>query len=140
MHHTNSPTRLACVIDDDQMYVKLVKKIVNLKNLTNELLVFNNGKEALDYLLPKAYQSKNQEFPEVILLDLNMPVMNGWKFLQEFTKAKTDRIPKTTLYIVSSSINPMDMEKAKSYTLVSDYLIKPLSLEAFEEVFTRNIA
>ncbi|NND61997.1 MAG: response regulator [Flavobacteriaceae bacterium] len=135
-----SPIKLACVIDDDNVYINLIKKIVDIKKLSENLLVFKNGKEALDYFIPILENISEDSFPEIILLDLNMPVMDGWNFLREFTKIKTGRSVKTTIYVVSSSINPYDVERAKSYSLVSDYLIKPVNLQKFESLFNKNSA
>ena len=135
----NSPQpkiKLSCIIDDDDVYINLIRKIIDIKKLSENLLIFKNGQEALDYFKPIMENLSDQSFPEIILLDLNMPVMDGWKFLNEFTQFKTQYDIKTTLYIVSSSINPYDVAKAKSYSLVTDYLIKPVQLEAFEALFT----
>ena len=61
--------------------------------------------------------------------------MDGWKFLSEFTKIKSPLKNKTTLYVVSSSINPEDIEKSKTFSKVTDYLIKPINLNEFEAIF-----
>ena len=139
----NSPQhyiKLSCIIDDDDVYINLIKKIIDVKNLSENLLVFKNGQEAMDYFKPIMENESEEDFPEIILLDLNMPVMDGWKFLNEFTQIKTHSKIKTTLYIVSSSINPSDVAKAKSYSLVTDYLIKPVNLDQFEALFVKHSA
>jgi len=134
----NPPIKLACIIDDDEMYVNLVKKIIDVKKLSENLLVFKNGQEALDYFKAIIENVSENAFPEIILLDLNMPVMDGWKFLKKFTDIKPPAHLKTTLYIVSSSIDQYEIEKAKSYSLVTDYLIKPVDLDEFELIFNRK--
>jgi len=139
----NSPQpyiKLSCIIDDDDVYINLIKKIIDVKNLSENLLVFKNGQEALDHFKPIMENIDEEAFPEIILLDLNMPVMDGWSFLNEFTQIKTHSKIKTTLYIVSSSINPYDVAKAKSYSLVTDYLIKPVNLDQFEALFVKHSA
>lgn len=139
----NSPQpyiKLSCIIDDDDVYINLIKKIIDVKKLSEGLLVFKNGQEALDYFKPIMENISEEDFPEIILLDLNMPVMDGWKFLNEFTQIKRHSKIKTTLYIVSSSINPYDVAKAKSYSLVTDYLIKPVKLDQFEALFMKHSA
>jgi CheY-like chemotaxis protein len=80
------------------------------------------------------------KLPEIIFLDLNMPVMDGWEFLGEFVKIKNNFDKKISLYVVSSSIDPRDLERAKSFNLVTDYLIKPIELKKFEKIFDRNVA
>ncbi|MDQ7918564.1 response regulator [Mesonia sp. MT50] len=68
----------------------------------------------------------------MILLDLSMPVMDGWQFLDEFTKVKIEK--KITIYIVSSSIDPMDYERAKSYNDIQNYIIKPVQTEDLKSI------
>ncbi len=118
----------------------MIKKIVDIRKLSEHLLVFNNGKEALDYFTAIIENVSKDAFSEIILLDLNMPVMDGWDFLKQFTKVNPPKGMQTTLYIVSSSIDPYEIEKAKSFSLVTDYLIKPIDLEEFEAIFNKKSA
>jgi CheY-like chemotaxis protein len=131
---------LACIIDDDKIYVNLVRKIIEIKKLSENLLVFKNGQEALDYFKVILSNLTEAKLPEIIFLDLNMPVMNGWEFLGEFVKIKNNFEKKISLYVVSSSIDPRDLERAKSFNLVTDYLIKPIELKKFEKIFDQNVA
>lgn len=129
------PIELACIIDDDEMYVNLITKIIDVKKLAKNLLVFGNGKEALDYFVAALKNIKNQGIPKIILLDLNMPVMDGWQFLTQLSEQKLENLKNTTIYIVSSSINPADIERSKAIALVSDFLIKPVNFEELERAF-----
>ncbi|PKD21447.1 transcriptional regulator [Salegentibacter salinarum] len=129
---------LACIIDDDKIYVNLVKKIIEIKKLSNNLLIFKNGMEALDHFKLILENATEERLPDIIFLDINMPVMDGWEFLNEFIKIKNNFEKKITLYVVSSSIDPRDLERAKSINLVTDYLIKPIELKKFEKIFERN--
>jgi len=131
---------LACIIDDDKIYVNLVRKIIEIKKLSENLLIFKNGLEALDYFKMILSNLTEDKLPEIIFLDLNMPVMDGWEFLGEFVKIKNNFAKKISLYVVSSSIDPRDLERAKSFNLVTDYLIKPIELKKFEKIFDRNVA
>jgi len=132
---------LACIIDDDKIYVNLVKKIIEIKNLSENLLIYKNGKEALDYFKDIMENTTDEDkLPDIIFLDLNMPVMDGWEFLNEFIKIKNSLNKKITLYVVSSSIDPRDLERAKSFNLVTDYLIKPIELKKFEKIFEKTAA
>ncbi len=126
---------LACIIDDDSMYVNLVKKIIEAKNLCKNLMVFKNGKEALNYFEAILTNLDKKSIPEIIFLDLNMPVMDGWEFLENFIGIKNKFRKIITLYIVSSSINPVDEERAKKINAVKDYLIKPITIEDLETIF-----
>ena len=129
---------LACIIDDDSIYVNLIKKIIDAKKLCKNLLVFNNGKEGIDYFEALLSNLSKDRIPEIIFLDLNMPVMDGWEFLERFTSIKNKFKKVVTLYIVSSSINPSDIDRAKSAINVEDYLIKPVSVEDLEEIFSKS--
>lgn len=122
-----------CIIDDDNIYINLVSKIIKLKQLSESVMVFKNGKEALDYFAESLHQSDEQKIPEVIFLDLNMPVMDGWEFLREFSKIK-HRFDAIDLYVVSSSIDTRDIERAKAIDTVEDYLTKPIDLNEFERI------
>ena len=129
---------LACIIVDDKIYVNLVKKIIEIKKLSKNLLIFKNGREALDHFKLILENATEDVLPDIIFLDINMPVMDGWEFLNEFIKIKNNFEKKITLYVVSSSIDPRDLERAKSFNLVTDYLIKPIELKKFEKIFDRN--
>ncbi len=130
---------LACIIDDDSMYVNLVKRIVEAKNLCKNLMVFKNGKDALNYFEAILTNLDKKSIPEIIFLDLNMPIMDGWEFLENFTNIKNKLGKIITLYIVSSSINPVDIERAKNINSVKDYLIKPVTIEDLEAIFLKQI-
>lgn len=126
---------LACIIDDDRIYVNLVKKIIEAKHLCENLLIFRDGKEALKYFETILCNLEEGNIPEIIFLDLNMPVMDGWQFLESFTQIKNKLGKVITLYIVSSSINPVDIERAKGINSVKDYIIKPISIKELENIF-----
>lgn len=130
---------LACIIDDDNMYVKLIKRVISIKKLCDNLLVFNDGKQSIDYFESVLSDLEKEKVPEIIFLDLNMPVMDGWEFIERFTKIKNKLGKKITLYIVSSSINPEDLKRAKALSEVEDYLIKPINISELEAIF-RNSA
>jgi CheY-like chemotaxis protein len=131
---------LACIIDDDKIYVNLVRKIIEIKKLSKNLIIFKNGREALEYFQKNLSSLSEDSLPEIIFLDLNMPIMDGWEFLNEFIKIKNELSKKIQLYVVSSSIDPRDLERAKSFNMVTDYLIKPIELKKFEKIFAKNAA
>lgn len=130
--------KLACIIDDDKIYVNLVRKIIETKKLCDHLLIFKDGKEGIDYFETLLQNFEKEHLPEVILLDLNMPVMDGWEFLERFTKIKNKFNSPITLYVVSSSINSIDIEKAKALSSVQNYLIKPVKIDELEAVFNKT--
>ncbi len=127
---------VACIIDDDTIYINLVKRIIESKHLCKNLLIFENGKNALSFFEAILNNPKKENIPEIIFLDLNMPIMDGWEFLANFIRIKNNFGKTITLYIVSSSINPLDIKKAKSISDVKDYLIKPVTIKELESIFS----
>lgn len=120
----------AVIIDDDPIFVFGIKRLLSVLNFSHSTEVYTNGAEALDAL-------KGGVFADVIFLDLNMPVMDGWQFLEEYTQLQVT--PKPIIYIVSSSIDPADISKAKEYDNVRDYVVKPVSKSRLQEIM-RDIA
>lgn len=117
------------VIDDDDVYVFLTKKIIEKTHLFEKVLVFPNGLEGLNFI-KENYDNQNA-LPEIILLDLSMPIMNGWQFLDEFIKLYPDNEKQIKIYISTSSFSPSDVERAKKISVVTNYVIKPISKEHF---------
>ncbi|HRH33783.1 MAG TPA: response regulator [Catalimonadaceae bacterium] len=129
------PIHSLCVIDDDVIYQFAVKLNIKQLELAKNVLTFSNGELAKIFF--EENLKNNEALPEVILLDINMPVMDGWDFLDWFKSAKTQISKKITIFMVSSSIDWRDIEKAKSYDEVSDYLSKPLTDGNFFEIVER---
>ncbi|MBC5864048.1 response regulator [Flavobacterium turcicum] len=121
---------IACIIDDDPIFVFGTKRIMEIADFCESFMIFRNGKEAFDHL--EAIILADKKLPDLILLDLNMPIWDGWKFLDEFTKIPSAN--PITIYIMTSSIDPADVEKAKSYDAVSNYLVKPITMEELQKL------
>ncbi|WP_178983528.1 response regulator [Winogradskyella helgolandensis] len=121
---------VACIIDDDPIFIFGAKRMMELSEFCNSFMVFKNGQEALNNLKP--IMNTGEVLPDVILLDINMPIMDGWEFLDEFIKIKSHKM--VTIYIVSSSINPIDLNRAKRYENVSNYILKPISLNSLKGI------
>ncbi len=121
---------LACLVDDDPIVVFGLKKMMKLVEFCENFLVYSNGREALNALV--SIFKSNEEVPELILLDLNMPVMDGWEFLEEFTKHEPPK--EITIYILTSSIDPRDKERALQFSSVSNYVVKPVTLDQLEKI------
>ncbi len=133
------PTKkLACIIDDDLIYTNLIKRVIENNELCSELLIFNNGKQSIDYFESSLESLDAKSIPEIIFLDLNMPIMDGWEFLERFSKIKNKFKKKISLYVVSSSINPSDINRAKSSPTVQNYFTKPLNVNKLEQIFLRK--
>jgi CheY-like chemotaxis protein len=112
------------LIDDDPVFVFLLSKIISSTGEDTQSSHFNDGQQAIDHL--QTISDNPDLLPDVIFLDLSMPVMDGWEFLDEYTLLATHLKKKIDLYIVSSSISPDDFQRSKSYSDVHDFLIKPV--------------
>lgn len=113
------------VIDDDPIYQIIVNKIIKKSELFVSVSSFKNGKEAI-YALKNALEN-TAELPNVILLDINMPVMDGWEFMEEMVLLKPQIKVPISIYIVSSSIALEDKSNAKKYPEIIAYLSKPVN-------------
>jgi CheY-like chemotaxis protein len=123
------------IVDDDEIYTFLVKKTVAQTNLVGTIKVFENGLDAINFL--KKNRANRDTLPEIILLDLSMPIMDGWEFLEEYSLLSPKLGIKITIYIISSSISPYDIARAKSISFVTDFIIKPISKEKLIEIFKK---
>ena len=117
--------RTSCIIDDDPIFIYGTKRIMKEVNFCDEILVYQNGQQALDGL--SAIVDSDENFPSVIFLDLNMPIMNGWEFLDQLTTINHPKKDNLIIYIISSSIDPRDLERVKDYEVVHNYILKPVT-------------
>jgi CheY-like chemotaxis protein len=120
------------LVDDDATFVFMTKKIIKSTAIDSEIKVFSDGEAAIDFL--KDHIDHTEPLPDVIFLDLNMPIMDGWGFLEEYVSLEPKMKKKVKLYIVSSSISPHEIEHAKQFSSVTDFIIKPLVKEKFIEI------
>ncbi|NAY92255.1 response regulator [Muricauda sp. JGD-17] len=122
----------ACIIDDDPIHQYGMKILMKKLNFTEEILVFHDGQEAIDALLDLL--NTGGQLPSVIFLDLNMPIKDGWGFLDDFVKIPHHNREQVTIYMVSSSINPSDRQRAETYEMVSNYIVKPVDEDQLREI------
>lgn len=119
--------KLTFIIDDDPVFVLLFKKIMLKIGGFETVLNFENGQLALDALIE--IFNNNEPFPDIIFLDINMPIMDGWEFLRAIEKYKFK--DKLNIYMVSSSIDPTEIKKSKKFKTVKRFISKPISASDF---------
>ncbi|WP_316746693.1 response regulator [Pedobacter gandavensis] len=119
------------VIDDDDINIFIIKKIVEKTGYNVEMVAKTNGQMAVDYI--NMTLSLQESLPQLILIDINMPVLNGWEFLDAYGALNIDQ--KIDMYMLSSSVYENDIEKAKTYQTVKGFISKPLSIERLSELF-----
>ncbi len=123
-----------CIVDDDDLYQFTTTHLLKKSELVNKIIVFSNGLSAINFLKEEIGNEEN--IPDVVFLDINMPVMDGWEFLEEYLLIKP-MIPKTVvIYMVSSSVDEKDVIKAKSISELSGYLVKPISSDHIMDVIS----
>ncbi len=118
-------TSKTCIIDDDEIFVIVAKKIMKVGGFTEEVLNFKNGKEAITYFRKNA--ADKSEIPDLVFLDLNMPLMDGWEFLDQLEKLHLAKEVK--VFIFTSSIDPKDQIRSDSYRMVENFVEKPLTMQ-----------
>ncbi|WP_298473423.1 response regulator [uncultured Maribacter sp.] len=121
-----------CSIDDDEIYQYTMS--LNLKSLDSigEIIVFNDGLEANNFMLDNL--NNQEKLPDIIFLDINMPVMDGFQFMEEYEKIKSKLTKNIIIYMISSSADPADIETSKQIEDISNYLIKPIKLEQLKTI------
>lgn len=123
------------VVDDDKIYHFLLKNLLKQSGIEVASTFFTNGQEAIDHI--KAISSAD-DMPDLILLDINMPIMNGWQFLEEMKVIASSLTKYPNIYMISSSNDGVDIDKSKEYDgSVKGYYLKPISKQDLEEIFSK---
>lgn len=127
--------KVLCV-DDDTISLTISQLLLKRTGFAQEVHTAIDGSEALEYFERLFAEEADPvaAAPELILLDINMPVMNGWEFLQEYNPRFRDKLTNTHIVILSSTIDPEDFALAKQYPVVVQFISKPLSVENLEEL------
>ncbi|MBI1182934.1 response regulator [bacterium] len=122
------------LIDDDEINNFICTNILKKINFSDDVVAFESGTEALEVLKKAIAMGDAEQIPDVIFLDINMPIMNGWDFLEEYKQLKSDIDKTVSLFMLSSSIYQADVEKSKQYGEVVDFVTKPLNAEILNEI------
>lgn len=115
------------VVDDDSTFIFIFKKQIDRAGGIELVNESSNGSEALRFLETALKRSEN--LPDIIILDLNMPIMNGWVFLDEYSKICERENIQIPVCILSSTINQADFDKANTYKSVKSFFSKPITLD-----------
>lgn len=123
------------VVDDDKIFHFIIKKLLVSNNINVEPEFFENGLLAIEGIKNKL--DNQEKAPDLILLDINMPILDGWQFLEEFKLIK-ERIKKEIIiYIISSSDNTFDRNRAKDFKdEIKDYYLKPITIDGLKSIFS----
>ncbi len=122
------------IIDDDEINNFIAAKLIDKIQPQAKVSTCLNGQEGLDYIQSKL--DNKEELPDIIFLDINMPVMNGWEFLDEYDKIKNRISKNITINMLSSSVYNDDIAKSKSFPTVNKFISKPLTIEKIQNLYS----
>lgn len=127
------------LIDDDEIHSNLCYELILKSGITQTVSIFNDAEEALQFI--RENTGSPDRLPDLIFLDINMPFMDGWEFLDAYESVKPEIKKEIVLILLTSSVYKNDIEKAKQYKSVVEYIKTPISinklLETKEDYFNR---
>lgn len=119
------------IIDDDRIFVLVTKKMMENISFAQKITIFPNGQEAINHI----NQLQNiTDLPNLIFLDINMPVMDGWEFLDAYSKISSKN--KIPIYLVSSSIDQQEIDKSQTYDCINKFISKPINQTILNDVLS----
>ena len=122
------------LIDDDEIFQFIMKNTIAEISPDIKIKFFSDGEKGIDFLKQNLGAATN--LPDIILLDVNMPFMDGWEFLNEYKSLQTEIKKDINIYLLTSSNNPNDIAMAKEISELSGYLVKPISKEGIKNLIS----
>lgn len=122
------------LIDDDEINNLICMKIIRKNDFAKNVETCLGAKQALNYLHDTLTGENEKPLPDLIFLDINMPAMNGWDFLEQYEKIPELNRKEIILVMLSSSMYVDDINRAKTYDSVSDYITKPLTAAHLQQI------
>jgi CheY-like chemotaxis protein len=115
------------LVDDDEIHSNLCYELIQKSGIANEVQIFNDAEEALEYL--EENKENTGKLPDLIFLDINMPFMDGWDFLEAYEGFSDTFQKEIVLVLLTSSVYKNDIERARDYKSVSEYIQTPISIQ-----------
>ena len=137
----NPKLNCVLVIDDDEPTNFFNKMIVTKAGCTDHIQVAQSGQEALDYLINSEYLGGNESkfpCPDLIFLDINMPAMNGWEFLERYKTLSKEHQGNIIIVMLTTSLCSEDIARAKSIPDIAGFESKPLTIEKVEKILEKH--
>ena len=131
------PVDLVMLVDDNDTDNFISKRIIEITKFATDVEIKNSGKSALEYL--EENKTDVAKLPDIIFLDINMPIVDGFVFLYEFDKFEDTVKNKCKVIILSSSDNKRDIDKIVNNNHVIKFITKPLTEQSLEEINTMNL-
>jgi CheY-like chemotaxis protein len=125
------------LIDDDEVITMIHPAIIRRVDKDCHIDISKHSYEALEFLNKQFAEGNNP--PDFIFLDINMPMMSGFQFLDKLSDQLIDFLKNSQVIMLSSSIDPRDIEKAKQYQIVKDFISKPLSIEYISSIINKDL-
>lgn len=118
------------IIDDDEIFQEIIKLMIDKTGIPCTISVFTDGHKALKEM----HQLTEDTLPDVLLLDINMPMMSSWEFLDQLQKQPLQATKTPNIQIVTSSVSTADKVKAQDYKAVQGFIVKPVDMQILEQI------